>query len=128
MRSEVINCDGCGKAHDAQYVLPAEWVEIAKRDGFGNDESMHFCSKTCLIKWASQGQAQVTPDDNGVSQEALDRVEERLANLHTSIVLIHPKEAATGTAGIMSQMMVAENLKEDFKKLSEAIEALKKGQ
>lgn len=55
MRSEIIKCDTCTKEHDAQYVLPNEWVEIRKRDGFGNDESMHFCSKTCLIKWASIG-------------------------------------------------------------------------
>jgi hypothetical protein len=55
MRSEIIRCDTCTKEHNAEYVLPEPWVEIVKRDGFGNDESMHFCSKTCLIKWASIG-------------------------------------------------------------------------
>lgn len=62
-----------------------------------------------------------------LSQEALDHVEECLANLHTSICCIVPQEAATGPAGIFSQMQIAATVKEDFKKLSEAIEALKKG-
>lgn len=59
-------------------------------------------------------------------QEALGHVEECLANLHTSIFCIVPQEAATGPAGIFSQMQIAENVKEDFKKLSDAIKALRK--
>lgn len=55
MRAEIIRCDTCTKEHDARYVLPNEWAEIRKSDGFGSDESMHFCSKTCLIKWAIIG-------------------------------------------------------------------------
>jgi uncharacterized protein YbaA (DUF1428 family) len=46
--------------------------------------------------------------------------------LHTSICLIVPREAATGPEGIMSQMQIAENVKDDFKKLREAVAALKK--
>lgn len=54
MRQEIIRCDTCKKEHDAQYMLPDEWIVISKADGFGNDESMHFCSKSCLITWANE--------------------------------------------------------------------------
>lgn len=111
------------KSRNAEYVLPEPWVEIVKRDGFGNDESMHFCSKNCLVEWATKGEVAL----EGHSQEALGHVDECLDSLHTGIMVgLHPQEAANGPAGIMSQMMVVENVKEDFKKLEEAIKALRK--
>jgi hypothetical protein len=44
------------------------------------------------------------------------------------MVGLHPQEAANGPAGLESQMKVVESIKEDFKKLSEAIKALRKEQ
>jgi hypothetical protein len=54
MRVEVIQCDVCEKKHDAQYELPHEWVRTVQRTHYGLDEEHHFCSKTCLITWASE--------------------------------------------------------------------------
>lgn len=125
MRYEAIRCDTCNKEHDPQYYLPKEWIVTKQRDQHGCDEEKHFCSKTCLIKWASEGQ--IPTSGNGVAQEALDHVEECMDILHTSIMIgLHPQESATGPAGIMSQMMVVENVKEDYKKLRDAINALRK--
>lgn len=56
MRSEIIRCDTCNKEHDAQYCLPAEWIMTTQRGKYMEEgDDMHFCSKTCLIKWASIG-------------------------------------------------------------------------
>lgn len=56
MRQELIRCDACKKEHDAQYMLPAEWITTEQTDRYnGDDMTHHFCSKTCLIKWASIG-------------------------------------------------------------------------
>jgi hypothetical protein len=56
----------------------------------------------------------------------LDHVEECLDILRTSIMVgLHPQEAANEPAGLQSQMKVVGSVKEDFKKLSEAIKALR---
>jgi hypothetical protein len=57
MRTEVIRCDVCGKVHDVQYWIPADWIEIRQSDGYGNDESKHFCSTTCIRKWVDDKDA-----------------------------------------------------------------------
>jgi hypothetical protein len=54
MRAEIIRCDTCTKEHNAEYVLPKAWVTAKQVDGYSEEEH-HFCSKTCLIKWASIG-------------------------------------------------------------------------
>ena len=51
MRAEIIRCDTCTKEHNAEYTLLPEWITTKQTD----DEEKHFCSKTCLIKWASIG-------------------------------------------------------------------------
>ena len=55
MRAEIIRCDTCTKEHNAEYYLPREWVVTKQRVEFEGEEEKHFCSKTCLIKWASIG-------------------------------------------------------------------------
>jgi hypothetical protein len=56
----------------------------------------------------------------------LDRVEECLDNLRTNIIIgLHPLEATLGPTGLKSQMDVVKNVKEDFKKLEEAIAAMR---
>lgn len=56
MRSEIIRCDTCTKERNAEYVLPKEWVTTEQTDRYdGENMTHHFCSKTCLIKWASIG-------------------------------------------------------------------------
>lgn len=57
MRIEVIRCDTCNKEHDALYVLPPhEWLRVVQtaQSQYGNEEEKHFCSKACLISWASE--------------------------------------------------------------------------
>ncbi len=54
MRVEFIQCDVCEKQHDAQYVLPPEWIRTIQRTRYDLEEEHQFCSKTCLIKWASE--------------------------------------------------------------------------
>jgi len=54
MRVEFIQCDVCEKKHDAQYMLPADWIRTIQRTNYGLEEEHHFCSKVCLIKWASE--------------------------------------------------------------------------
>jgi hypothetical protein len=51
VRREIIQCEICKKEHDAQYVLPKEWITTKQTDYPGNDIEQHFCSKTCLAKW-----------------------------------------------------------------------------
>jgi len=64
-----------------------------------------------------------------VSVEALDHIDECLDSLHTGIMVgLHPQEAALGKHYLESQMEVVKSVKADFKKLSEAIEALRKEQ
>lgn len=66
---------------------------------------------------------------NEGKNEALDHVEECLDNLRTGIMIgLHPQEAALGQWGLESQIKVVENVKADFKKLQEAIKALRKEQ
>lgn len=78
--------------------------------------------KDCVIKWPSEGS-----NDNAVSQDALAHVEECLDSLHTGIMLgLQPQEAALGQWGLESQKKVVESVKEDFKKLRDAIKALRK--
>lgn len=60
-------------------------------------------------------------------KQALDHVEECLDMLHTSIMIgLHPKEAYAGPVGIESQVKVVEQVKDDYKKLRDAIKALRK--
>ena len=60
-------------------------------------------------------------------KEALDHVEECLDNLHTGIMVgLHPKEASLGQWGVESQVQVVEQVKDDYKKLRDAIKALRK--
>jgi hypothetical protein len=54
MRVEFIQCDVCEKKHDAQYELPTDWIRTIVRTRYGLEEEHHFCSKACLIKWASE--------------------------------------------------------------------------
>lgn len=126
MRSEIIRCDTCTKEHDAQYYLPKDWITTTQRGKYMEEgDDQHFCSKTCLIKWASIGASAA----NELPQEALGHVEDCLDSLRTGIMVgLHPKEAVIGPAGIMSQMMIVESVKEDFKKLEEAIKSLRKEQ
>lgn len=55
MRCEIIRCDTCNKEHNAQDILPREWIATKQREGYCDEEDHHFCSKPCLIKWASIG-------------------------------------------------------------------------
>lgn len=62
-------------------------------------------------------------------QEALDHVEECLDILSTGIMVgLRPREATLGQRYLESQIAVVESVKADFKKLQEAIQALRKGQ
>ena len=54
MRIEVIRCDVCHKEHDAQYMLPTDWIRTIQRVRFDDDEEKHFCSLRCLIQWAEK--------------------------------------------------------------------------
>ncbi len=54
MRVEFIQCDVCEKKHDAEYVLPPEWVTTVQHNHYQLEEEHHFCSKVCLVKWASE--------------------------------------------------------------------------
>ena len=60
MRVEVIRCDVCKKEHNAEYVLPREWVTLKVGDGFGLDKEFHLCSVACLMEWARRRGKQVT--------------------------------------------------------------------
>jgi len=61
-----------------------------------------------------------------VNKELLDHVDECMEMLHISINLIIPKEVLIGPAGLISQMQIMETVKEDYRKLSDAILALRK--
>ncbi len=61
-----------------------------------------------------------------MNKELLDHVDECMEMLHISINLIIPKEVLIGPAGLMSQMQIMETVKEDYRKLSDAILALRK--
>ena len=55
MRVEFIQCDVCEKKHDAQYELPPQWIRTVQHTSYyGAEEEHHFCSKVCLVKWASE--------------------------------------------------------------------------
>jgi hypothetical protein len=62
MRAEIVRCDTCTKDWDAQYCLPDDWVTITGRGKYIEGDDQHFCSKICLIKWASIGIASVDVD------------------------------------------------------------------
>ncbi len=53
MRIEYIQCDVCEKKHDAAYMLPCEWIRTIQNTRYEIEEH-HFCSKACLIIWASK--------------------------------------------------------------------------
>lgn len=82
-------------------------------------------SEVPIIRWKSVAELLGWKVEQA-DEKALDHVEECLDMLHTSICGIVPQEAATGPAGMVSQMMIAENVKEDYKKLRKAILALRK--
>ena len=54
MRIEVVRCDTCKKEHDAQYKLPTDWITTRQNAKYDLEEEKHFCSKECLIAWASE--------------------------------------------------------------------------
>lgn len=54
MRLEIIRCEICKKEHDAQYVLPHEWITTEQNNSYGADEEKHFCGMACLIAWAKE--------------------------------------------------------------------------
>jgi len=54
MRVEFIQCDVCEKKHDAQYILPPEWITTIQHKPSGLEVEHHFCSKACLVKWACE--------------------------------------------------------------------------
>ena len=56
MRVEFIQCDMCEKKHDAEYVLPREWIRTIQNTSYDGvlQEECHFCSRVCLVKWAAQ--------------------------------------------------------------------------
>lgn len=54
MRIEVIRCDVCKKEHDAQYVLPTDWIRTIQTQQYGEEEEQHFCSYVCLVQWAHE--------------------------------------------------------------------------
>jgi len=54
MRQEIIKCDTCGTIHDAQYVLPSEWITTRQITRYQLEEERHFCSRACLVTWATQ--------------------------------------------------------------------------
>lgn len=124
MRSEIIRCDTCTKEHNAEYVLPEPWVEIAKRDGFGNDESMHFCSKNCLVEWATKGEVSLVVSLENWPKSEIDHIYECVGSLSISLDLLNPREALDGWGGTMAQMAILENVREDYKKLCTAINAV----
>ncbi len=53
MRSNVIRCDICKKEHDAEYMLPPDWVTTIQNTIYQTQEEHHFCGKPCLVKWAA---------------------------------------------------------------------------
>ena len=56
MRVERIVCDVCKKEHNAEYLLPYEWIRaFQRRDSYGEENEQHFCSKACLNTW-TQGE------------------------------------------------------------------------
>lgn len=54
MRIEVIRCDMCKKEHDAQYVLPFEWIRTIQITHYGVEEEHHFCSALCCHRWTGE--------------------------------------------------------------------------
>jgi hypothetical protein len=54
MRIELIRCEICKKEHDAQYELPFDWITTTQYTSYHLTEEKHFCSKSCLVKWATQ--------------------------------------------------------------------------
>lgn len=53
MRVERIVCDVCKKEHNAEYLLPYEWIRTLQRTApYGDEVERHFCSKVCLSMWA----------------------------------------------------------------------------
>ena len=60
-----------------------------------------------------------------MSEELLDHVDDCMDMLYTSINLIAPNEVLIGQVGLRSQMRIREMVKEDYRKLSEAIHALR---
>ena len=58
--------------------------------------------------------------------ERLDQVDECMKMLGISLNLLDPKGSLGGPASLMEQMMLMETVKEDYRKLSDAILALRK--
>jgi hypothetical protein len=118
MRAEIIRCDTCIKEHDAQYYLPKEWITTKQRDQHDCDIEQHFCSKECLVSWATK---------DLVPNKQLDHVDECMKMLGISLNLLDPKGSLGGPAGTMEQIMIMETVKDDWTKLSDAILVLRNG-
>lgn len=52
VRLEIIRCDVCKKEHDAEYMLPPDWITTKQNTSHGTEEEKHFCGSTCLGEWA----------------------------------------------------------------------------
>jgi hypothetical protein len=98
------------------------WMSMA--EGCGLVESYHLATE---FTFKIDGTLREQLKREQPTKRALDHVEECLDMLHTGIMVgLHPQEAALGQWGVESQMHVVESVKEDFKRLSEAIKALRK--
>ncbi len=63
---------------------------------------------------------------NSRDKELLAHVDDCMKMLGISLNLLDPKGAFGGPAELFSQMQIMENVKEDYRKLSDAILALRK--
>jgi hypothetical protein len=65
MRVELIQCDVCETKQDITKikVLPFEWITTVQHKRYDVEvpEEHHFCSKACLIEWASAKGGVVKP-------------------------------------------------------------------
>jgi hypothetical protein len=153
MRKNSVQCDACCKAHsvedeyDVEH-LPQGWYTVIPGQGGGFKETMHFCSAACLKDWVEKQlpatsltyrvdvpanttveiahDVYLDPDICVVSQEAIEHTEDCLRSLGISINLLDLKGICNGPAVLMEQMMIAETVRDDYKKLSETILALRK--
>jgi hypothetical protein len=117
MRVEVIKCDMCKKEHDTQYYIPAEWITMTQRGKYNDGDDQHFCSKACLITWASEGD---------VANERLDHVDDCMKMIGISLNLLDPQGLLGSPGGTFEQMGIMKTVKEDWVKLSDAILSLRR--
>lgn len=60
-----------------------------------------------------------------MNKETIDHIDECLEDLRLGINFLHPIEASFGEWGVASQNDIVNKVKENFKKLQEAIHAMK---